>query len=393
MIRYLLVFIFTGFYCFVQAQNPIITSIINDVKIDSLVNFVENISGEKGVVINGNIDTIYSRHKTRAGNELAFKYVLSEFSRYGLQTDSMIFSATGKNALAIQPGSVYPNQFYILCAHYDDMPNLPIAPAADDDGSGVGAVLEAARILSQYEFEYTIIYALWDEEEQGKVGSLAYANLANTNNDSIMGVINLDAIAWDGDNDSAAMVHTKTSAANSLQISDTVLSVNSTYNLGLNLALTNPGATYSDHASFWTNNFGAVLLIEDWTFDPNPHYHLDSDLIIYFNLPYYERMAKLAIASLSSLAIPIGPLSIHQSVSNSSLKVYPNPTQDYINIQLDENVSRMALYNSNGSLVCEQNNINHHLCSMNMENYDSGIYILVIETENNVFTKKVTHWN
>lgn len=391
--RYLLFLFSFGFYFIGYSQNPIITSIINDVKIDSLVNFVENISGEKGVNINGNVDTIFSRHKTRAGNEIAFKYILSEFSRYGLQTDSLVFSATGKNALAIQPGSVYPNKYYIICGHYDDMPNLPIAPAADDDGSGVGAVLEAARVLSQYEFEYTIIYALWDEEEQGKVGSLAYANLANTNNDSIMGVINIDAIAWDGDNDSAAMVHTKTSAANSLQISDTILSVNSTYSLGLNLALTNPGATYSDHASFWTNNFGAVLLIEDWTFDPNPHYHTDSDLIIYFNLPYYERMARLGIASLASLAVPVGPLSVHETSSNTALKVYPNPTKDFINIQLDESINRITLYNSNGSVITEQNNINNHLSSINMENFDSGIYILVIETKNQVFTKKVTRLN
>lgn len=391
--RYLLFLFSFGFYFIGYSQNPIITSIINDVKIDSLVNFVENISGEKGVNINGNVDTIFSRHKTRAGNEIAFKYILSEFSRYGLQTDSLVFSATGKNALAIQPGSVYPNKYYIICGHYDDMPNLPIAPAADDDGSGVGAVLEAARVLSQYEFEYTIIYALWDEEEQGKVGSLAYANLANTNNDSIMGVINIDAIAWDGDNDSAAMVHTKTSAANSLQISDTILSVNSTYSLGLNLALTNPGATYSDHASFWTNNFGAVLLIEDWTFDPNPHYHTDSDLIIYFNLPYYERMARLGIASLASLAVPVGSLSVHETSSNTALKVYPNPTKDFINIQLDESINRITLYNSNGSVITEQNNINNHLSSINMENFDSGIYILVIETKNQVFTKKVTRLN
>jgi Zn-dependent M28 family amino/carboxypeptidase len=263
------IFTFLIIFCtaqFSQAQNPHLTSILNDIKIDSLVNFVENISGEKGVVVNGNLDTIYSRHKSRPGNELAFKYIIQEFERFGLQSDSMIFSATGKNALAIQPGTLYPDKYYIICSHYDGMPNLPIAAAADDDGSGVAATLEAARVLSNYQFEYTIIYAIWDEEEQGKVGSLAYSNLANTNNDSIMGVINMDAIAWDSDNDDAAMIHVKP-IGTSFQISDTIQSINTNYSIGLNLAITNPGATYSDHASFWTNGFGAVLVIEDWTFD------------------------------------------------------------------------------------------------------------------------------
>src|SRR5688572_30804844 len=159
--KIVLSFIFFSYVNFAFSQNPYITSILNDIRIDSLVDFVEKISGEEGVVVNGNLDTIYSRHKSRPGNELAFQYIIQEFERLGLQSDSMVFSATGKNALAIQPGSVYPDKYYIICSHYDGMPNLPIAAAADDDGSGVGAVLEAARVLSKYQFEYTLIYAIW----------------------------------------------------------------------------------------------------------------------------------------------------------------------------------------------------------------------------------------
>lgn len=381
-----MVFVF-GFG-FLNAQNPIIQNILNDIKIDSLMDYAEKISGETGVIVNGELDTIYSRHKTRPGNELAFKYIIQEFERHGLQSDSLIFSATGKNALAIQPGSVYPDKYFILCAHYDDMPNLPIAPAADDDGSGTAAVLEAARVLSQYDFEYTIIYAIWDEEEQGLVGSNAYADLAQANGDSLMGVINMDAIAWDGDNDSAAMIHTRP-IGSSLVLSDTIQSVNATYNLNLDLTIQNPGATYSDHASFWNSNFGAVLVIEDWTFDPNPHYHTDQDLVAYFNIPYFEKLSKLSLASLATLAIPVGFAGEDEIEFTNDVKIFPNPANEKIHIQFPEIVSgSLEIYSMNGEKVYSEQLNNMYYQEINLGTFSNGLYILSILTETGNIQKR-----
>ena len=81
------------------------------------------------------------------------------------------------------------------------------APGADDNASGTAAVIEAARIFSQYDFPFTIIYALWDEEEQGLIGSEYYATQAANAGDSILGVINLDMIGYDGNGDGNADVH------------------------------------------------------------------------------------------------------------------------------------------------------------------------------------------
>lgn len=389
--KVVLSFIFFSYVNFAFSQNPYITSILNDIRIDSLVDFVEKISGEEGVVVNGNLDTIYSRHKSRPGNELAFKYIIQEFERFGLQSDSMVFSATGKNALAIQPGSVYPDKYYIICSHYDGMPNLPIAAAADDDGSGVGAVLEAARVLSKYQFEYTIIYAIWDEEEQGKVGSLAYANLANTNNDSIMGVINMDAIAWDSDNDDVAMIHVKP-IGTSLQISDTIQSINADYSIGLTLAITNPGATYSDHASFWTNNFGAVLVIEDWSFDANPNYHTDTDLIAYFNLPYFLKLSKLSMASVAALATPVGfSGTLDEPGSSNDVKIYPNPVNHFLHIQLPETEEEavVELFAISGQSVYSEKFSNAYFFTLPTENISEGVYLLSIRTASKTYLRKI----
>ncbi len=149
------------------------------------------------------------------------------------------------------------------------------APGADDNGSGTAAVIEAARIFSQYSFPFTIVYALWDEEEQGLVGSAYYATQAANAGDSILGVINLDMIAYDGNNDGNADVHTS-SIANTSSIKDKMLEVNLVYGINLDLDVV-PAQPYSDHQSFLNNGYGAILLIEDDN-DFHPYYHTVNDI-------------------------------------------------------------------------------------------------------------------
>ena len=172
-----------------------IQNILNQVNTDSLSHFAKELSGNIATTIGGLPYTIASRNKSQPGNDKAMQYIQEKLQYYGLQTTIQTFSTTGKNVYAVQPGVVYPNKKYIICAHFDDMPTGTLAPGADDNGSGTVAVLEAARILHNYQFQYTIVYALWDEEEQGLIGSAYYANQAFAAGDSILGVINLDMIA------------------------------------------------------------------------------------------------------------------------------------------------------------------------------------------------------
>ena len=182
------------------------------------------------------------------------------------------------------------------------MPSGTTAPGADDNASGTAAVIEAARIFTQYNSKYTIIYALWDEEEQGLVGSAYYAQQAALAGDSIMGVINMDMIAYDSDNDSVGEIHIR-NYANSLSLKDQMVSVNTLYNIGVNTVIENPGTTASDQASFWYNGYGALLLIEEYYGgDFNAYYHSVNDLITHFNQPYYQKMSKLALGTIATLA-------------------------------------------------------------------------------------------
>jgi len=103
------------------------------------------------------------------------------------------------NVVAIQRGTSDPNRVIIISGHIDsrvtDVMNFTAdAPGANDDASGVAAVLEAARVLSQHRFDATLVYAVLSGEEQGLFGGKILADYAraqgwvveaNLNNDIV----------------------------------------------------------------------------------------------------------------------------------------------------------------------------------------------------------------
>jgi Zn-dependent M28 family amino/carboxypeptidase len=89
------------------------------------------------------------------------------------------------DVVGIQKGTTDPERVIILTGHIDsrvtDVMNVTSdAPGADDDASGVAAVLEAARVLSRYKFAATIVYGVLSGEEQGLYGGKVLADYAKT---------------------------------------------------------------------------------------------------------------------------------------------------------------------------------------------------------------------
>ena len=301
--------------------NPLVQVIINRVNIDTLSKYVSELSGNTQTIISGIPYTISSRHKLQPGNDKAADYIKQKLESFGLPAYNQTSGSTLRNIYAVQTGTTYPTSKYIICAHFDDMPSGTLAPGADDNASGTAAVLEAARILSKFTSQYTIVYALWDEEEQGLVGSAYYANLASAASENIVGVINMDMIAWESNGDNKINIHTNN---NSLPLSDKMVEVNSTYNLNLLSFVKNPGLTASDHASFWNKGYKAVLLIEDYYGDFNSYYHSTNDRIQIFNLPYFSKCAKLGVGTLASLIsvegeLPVELISFTGSITENSV--------------------------------------------------------------------------
>jgi hypothetical protein len=284
--------------------------IIDSVSLDSLQTYVHQLSGDLPFLMNGSKVYIKSRNKLQPGNEYASQYLLQKLGSFGFTPFRQQFSTTGFNVLLEQRGTRRPNQKYILCAHYDDMPaGSSLAPGADDNASGTAAVIEAARIFRSFQFPYTITYAFWDEEEQGLIGSRYFAQLARSMGDSILGVINLDMIGYDSDNDFKANIHVRP-VAHSAQLAQRMQDLNNEYALRLLAVIYDPGITASDHNSFWVNDYSAVLLIEDNYFNFNRFYHSIRDSINKFNELYFLQCSRLGIATVASFAVgelPVTP--------------------------------------------------------------------------------------
>jgi hypothetical protein len=103
------------------------------------------------------------------------------------------------NAVAIQRGATDPNRVIIIQGHLDsrvtDVMNFTAdAPGANDDASGVAAVMEAARILSKRKFGATLVFAALSGEEQGLHGGRILADYAKKQGWEVLAVLNNDIV-------------------------------------------------------------------------------------------------------------------------------------------------------------------------------------------------------
>lgn len=378
------------------AQYPAVQQAVDAVSADSLVWRMDRLTGEVPVDVGNGDQLILSRNKYQPGNALAAQWLLKEFTRMGYAPVVQLFGATGENVLAAKEGLVHPERKVLISAHYDAMPGGAVAPGADDDGSGVCAVLEAARVLANVHFENTLVFALWDEEEQGMIGSTSYASGAFGNDEQIKAVVHMDAIGYDGNGDGLMRIHTRP-VGNSLAIKDSAVMVNTQYGLGLPMAVNNPGATYSDHASFWAQGYGAILVIEDFDNDPNPHYHTPSDQLQYMDTAYWRGLAQLAIGTAAVMAVPMGTVGVEEHERGEALVIRPNPAQDQVEVALPKGLKRdaqLAVLDALGRVVPLVTYGQHAdgAWTLDVSGLAPGTYLIQVKGHGTRWTGRLVRW-
>ncbi len=239
------------------------------------------------------------RGPTGPEHDLARQNIVATFESFGLDVELQHFQyyVDGQyidcyNVIATQIGTKYPNFCYLIGAHYDSVFN----PGADDNASGVALTMEVARVLSQYETEYSIKYVAFDMEEWGMIGSYYYADTHSL--ESVQGMISADMVAYDaGGYTCEVMAGTQTSRvwANSV-----IYSVNR-YGGDL-LAGFVQGWAGSDHAPFEDGGVPACLLIEAG-YDENPCYHRQCDSVDTPDYISYDYAADFARGVAGLLAV------------------------------------------------------------------------------------------
>jgi hypothetical protein len=298
----------------------------------------------------GTRHTLSSQTDPKRGIGAALDWTQGQFQSFGLATERPCDTFSGDrlpqptrvcDMVAIQRGTERPNDVVIITGHIDSRVTDPLnatsdAPGANDDGSGVAALLEAARVLSKHKFPGTIVYAALSGEEQGLYGGkviAAYAKaqgwnvIADLNNDIIGNSCGSDGVCdsthvrvfsegprWQGHDELARQIRSFGGENDSpgRNISRFLDGLADRLNIGLDVRQIWRNDRFGrggDHTEFLNLGFPAVrftVAVENYNWQ---HQDLRTekgvkygDTIDNMDFPYLEKVAKLNIAALAAIA-------------------------------------------------------------------------------------------
>ncbi len=242
----------------------------------------------------------------------AAEYIYREFEQLGLQVSYHDWTARGnlwhpgrydsQNVIATLPGG--SDATIIFNAHYDTVEGTV---GADDDASGVAAVLAAAHALHDRRFNHTVTFVALSGEEEGLLGSHAYARDLYTSNASVIVEFNADMIGHANTSEggrSFRMYGTE----DTVWIRGVVEDVNAAMDIDFDLvngSIGREGQGGSDYASFAHYGYEAVAFFEkEW----NPYMHEPGDDLDNVNMSYLYNTTALITGTIAALAdMPLHP--------------------------------------------------------------------------------------
>lgn len=309
----------------------------------------------------------------------------------------------GSNITFVHEGSGTPERRILLTAHYDSYsPDYyECAPGADDNATGVAAVMQAARALRGSLTDKSVEFVLFDGEEVGLKGSRYFA--ANLDAGvAYEAVVNLDMLGYDyGIDRSLLIAGREENAADSL-LAELIIGTAARLGLGLYPEFA-PGALLaSDHRSFWSMEMPSILMIEGDRDELTPYYHTCLDIADFIDYGLLELSAKTALGSVALLAgyAALPPDTVECTTARLGQN-WPNPMNDWtiIPYHLPVNaMARLVVYDMSGREVAllfsgVRGEGDHEFgwdgCGRRGERLESGLYFLRLETSAGTDTRKI----
>ena len=303
----------------VTEADPRIREMLNQVNMDSLEATVQHLQDYGSRIWNS--DNAFA----------ASDWIASRMEALGLEVEQQPFYAntwTGSgqaapNVIGIQRGTLYPDTYVVCGSHFDSfsfeaMYGGGTAPGADDNATGVASVLESARIMTQYEFEYSIIYCAYGCEEMGLYGSEAYASRCQEQGMDIIGYFNNDMNGYLNPGDP---IHIDCIYPNAVEpIGTYYMNVGSVYYPELPIRHVNFNEGDSDHTSFNNHGYMGIYPFEDYQ-NYSPYIHTPNDVIgtSVNSFEMGQQYCQMNIACLAEIANPMGETPVVQC----------NPVRDF----------------------------------------------------------------
>jgi hypothetical protein len=279
---------------------------MDQVSTGTLLAYEWALTGEEPVIIADQLYTVTTRNSF-SGEPIsqATRYAYEHFQKLGLQVAFHEYnygSNHWRNVVAERRGLRRPDEIYLVTAHLDNLPSGAVAPGADDNASGSTAVLVAADLLSDLDFDCTLRFALFTGEEQGLRGSAAYAADLAAFGDNVRGVLNLDMIAYNSDADAIVDLHARSAVPGSMTIAESFSQVVAAYDLDLtpDILVDYWLGNFSDNRSFWDQEYPAILVIEDDD-DFTPYYHTTEDTVDTLDLGYFAEIVRAGVGTVAHM--------------------------------------------------------------------------------------------
>ena len=242
--------------------------------------------------------SVYEYDKIEATRE----YIVSCLEAFGYDPSFQTYTYSGRkysNVIASIRGAKLPDESVIIGAHYDTVYGTP---GADDNASAVATLLEIARALKGFTPDRTLNLIFFVIEEppvfrSEHMGSYVYAKEAKARNENIKSMISLEMLGYytnekDGQTfpfPMMSLIYPSTpnfiAVVGNLSSRNLVRKVKNSLRAGSRIPVETltafsfvPGVDFSDHRSFWTMGYPAVM-ITDTAFYRNPNYHTETDTI------------------------------------------------------------------------------------------------------------------
>ncbi len=299
----------------------------------TLYTMLEQVDSDRLMLHVASMENVYTRHVNSVGRtdgtgiSAAYDYLSAEFDKITLESEGRLLNYSpqrftmpynGKtteqrNLFAVLTGSEAGAGVIVVGAHYDsrtdDLTNSDAyAPGADDNGSGVAAVLELARIMSQYQPRATVVFALFAGEEQGNHGSNYFVEqYIMTGQVDLQVMINLDTIgSWNDQhgniNDSELRLFTDPDHFPSRYAGEMIAFIADQNRTVLNVQLQDSIdriGRFGDHKAFSDRGYAAVRFIEALEDHPKRE---GRDLVQYIEPEYLVKSTQTVLTILVAMA-------------------------------------------------------------------------------------------
>ncbi|MCK7591986.1 M28 family peptidase [Subsaxibacter sp. CAU 1640] len=296
---------------------------------------------------------------------------------------------TSNNIIVTKTGTLYPNTFLIIDAHYDTING----PGTNDNGTGTVLLLELARLLKDVETEYSIKFIHFSGEENGLIGSNYYVN--NTvipQNMDIKLVLNIDevgGVAGMTNNTIVCERDQSSPQSNNAASNDATIILANCMELYSNLNTEISYAYASDYIPFENNGEIITGLYEK---NVSPVNHTANDNLANMDPNYAFEVVKGALGASMEFAVAYdSALSISEHALDSNITLFPNPASKTLNITLKLNPISLVdfrLIDIQGKeilnkLLSEQKEV------IKIDSLSRGTYLAVFKLDNQRLIKKV----